>query len=311
MVARKTTADFVKSAKERHGDRYDYSLSEYSASESKVRIVCREHGPFLQKPRSHCRGDGCPKCGGVYRPTQEEFIDRVKSVHGERYGYEETVYINNKSRITAECSDHGKFEMIASDFIRGYGCQYCSGKKYNTVSFIARARETHGEIYDYSRTKFIRMDKKIVVTCRDHGEFEQEASSHARGAGCPSCAGYGYKRTEPAYLYCLKSKDCAFLKVGITADIKTRMVKLANATPFEFTLHRKIFTDGGMAHDKEMEIQSRFMSAGLSGFDGCTEWLRYDEDIVSIFEQSPSVVFRAEAWLPLASTQKHQPLLPC
>lgn len=300
MVARKTTADFVKSAKDRHGDRYDYSASVYAGSETKVSILCRQHGQFTQKPRSHCNGAGCPQCGGVYRPSNEEFIERLRSVHGDRYDYSKTVYSRSLDKVSATCREHGDFELYASDFVTGYGCQFCSGKKYNTISFVARARETHGDIYDYSKTEFVRMDKKVVVTCRDHGDFVQEANSHARGAGCPSCAGYGYKRTEPAYIYCLKSKDCAFLKVGITADIKTRMVKLANATPFEFTLHRKIFTDGGMAHDKEMEIQSKFMSAGLSGFDGCTEWLRYDEDIVSIFELSPSVVFRAEAWQPLA-----------
>lgn len=295
MVARKTTADFVRSAKEKHGDRYDYSFSAYESSESKIRIDCREHGPFFQIPRSHCGGAGCSKCGGTHRPTNEEFMERLKGVHGDRYDYRLTSYGRNHEKVSAECLLHGEFEIIASDFLNGYGCQYCSGKKYNTISFVARARETHGDTYDYSKTEFVRMDKKITVTCMDHGDFVQEANSHARGAGCPSCANYGYKRTEPAYLYCLKSDDDAFLKVGITADIKTRMVKLANSTPFPFTLDRKIFMDGGLAHDKEMEIHSRFMSAGLSGFDGCTEWLRYDDDIVSIFELSPSVVYRAEA----------------
>lgn len=307
MVAKKTTDDFVRSAKEMHGDRYDYSESVYSGSEAKVSILCRLHGKFTQKPRSHFNGAGCPQCGGVYRPTQEEFIERIKSVHGERYDYAKTIYSRSLDKVSATCREHGDFELYASDFVSGYGCQFCSGKKYNTISFIARAREMHGDAYDYSKTEFVRMDKKVFVTCRDHGDFVQEANSHARGAGCPSCAGYGYKRTEPAYLYCLKSEDSAFIKVGITADIKTRMVKLANATPFPFKMEHKIFMNGGLAHDKEMEIHSRFMSAGLSGFDGCTEWLRYDDDIVSIFESSPSVVCRAEA----IQVRRAQPPLPC
>lgn len=307
MVAKKTTDDFIRSAKERHGERYDYSLSEYSASETNVRIDCKEHGPFFQKPRLHCRGAGCPACGGVYRPTQDQFIDRIRAVHGDRYDYTKTVYSKSNEKVSASCRKHGDFDLYASDFIKGYGCQFCSGKKYNTVSFVARANEVHGNYYDYSKTEFVRMDKKVTITCRDHGDFVQEANSHARGAGCPSCAGYGYKRTEPAYLYCLKSEDGAFLKVGITADIKTRMSKLTGATPFEFNLEHKIFTNGGMAHDKEMEIHSKFMSAGLSGFDGCTEWLRYDEDIVSIFQTSPSAVFRVEAFQSLQAPQPQQP----
>ncbi len=303
MVARKTIDDFVKSATGTHGDRYDYSESVYAGSEIDIRIICREHGYFMQQPRRHCQGSGCPQCGGVYRPTNDEFIARLKLVHGDRYDYSKTIYSRSSGKVSATCRDHGDFELYASDFLRGYGCQFCSGKKYNTGSFIERAKKIHGDSYDYTKTRFVRMDKKITVTCRDHGDFVQEANSHAKGSGCPSCAGYGYKRTEPAYLYCLKSNDGAFLKVGITADIKTRMVKLANATPFEFTLDHKIFTEGGMAHDKEMEIHSRFMSAGLSGFDGCTEWLRYDDDIVSIFQTSPSAVFRAEAFQSLPPAQ--------
>lgn len=45
-----------------HGDRYDYSLVEYTYSKTKVIVLCGEHGEFLITPNAHKRGDGCAKC---------------------------------------------------------------------------------------------------------------------------------------------------------------------------------------------------------------------------------------------------------
>jgi len=59
--------------------------------------------------------------------------------------------------------------------------------------FLHRARETHGERYDYSQSEEhytgFKGDK-IPIVCQEHGVFEQSPSNHARrGNGCPICAG--------------------------------------------------------------------------------------------------------------------------
>lgn len=41
---------------------YDYSKVEYKNNNTKIDIICKKHGSFLQTPKSHLRGDGCPKC---------------------------------------------------------------------------------------------------------------------------------------------------------------------------------------------------------------------------------------------------------
>lgn len=55
--------EFIEKARKIHGDKYDYSLVDYSRSIDKVKIVCPIHGVFLQKPNYHLDGCGCPKCG--------------------------------------------------------------------------------------------------------------------------------------------------------------------------------------------------------------------------------------------------------
>lgn len=60
-------AAFLKKAKILHGDRYDYSLVEYKNSNSKIKIICADHGVFEQSPATHIDesrgGKGCPTCG--------------------------------------------------------------------------------------------------------------------------------------------------------------------------------------------------------------------------------------------------------
>ncbi len=62
-MAKLTTEEFIKKAREVHGDRYDYSKVVYVSSKEKITIICPEHGEFLQSPQKHLSGQGCPNCG--------------------------------------------------------------------------------------------------------------------------------------------------------------------------------------------------------------------------------------------------------
>ncbi len=64
-MAKLTTEEFIKRAREVHGDRYDYSKVEYVGNKVKVCILCREHGEFWQIPSNHLRGNGCPRCAKI------------------------------------------------------------------------------------------------------------------------------------------------------------------------------------------------------------------------------------------------------
>lgn len=57
-----TVDDFILRAKKCHGDKYDYSQVIYKNANTKVTIICPEHGTFEQTPSHHYNGQGCPKC---------------------------------------------------------------------------------------------------------------------------------------------------------------------------------------------------------------------------------------------------------
>lgn len=70
----KTTEQFITDAKRVHGDKFDYSKTEYEHSHKHVTIICKEHGEFEQLPNNHLDGRGCPICGQIF--SQNNFISK-------------------------------------------------------------------------------------------------------------------------------------------------------------------------------------------------------------------------------------------
>lgn len=56
------------------------------------------------------------------------------------------------------------------------------------ISFIEKARNIHGDKYDYSKVEYINYTTKVCIICPEHGEFHQTPTMHLRGYGCPKCA---------------------------------------------------------------------------------------------------------------------------
>ena len=187
-VKKLTTDDFIKRAKEVHGDKYDYSKVEYKNARSKVCIICPEHGEFWQEPRHHLDGKGCPSCKRVKKLTTDDFIKRAKEVHGDKYDYSKVDYKNNKSKVCIICPEHGEFWQEASSHLSGNGCPKCNGGTFlSQHEFIEKAKKVHNNFYDYSKVEYKNARSKVCIICPRHGEFWQEASSHLSGKGCPKC----------------------------------------------------------------------------------------------------------------------------
>ena len=193
--------DFIKKARSKHGDKYDYSKVNYVNNATKVCIICPDHGEFYQTPHSHTQGRCCPKCGGKYVPTTEEWIASAREVHGDKYYYSKVEYVNGKKKVCIICPDHGKFWQTPNAHPKGCGCPKCS-RKYvpTTEEWITFARKKHGNKYDYTKVKYVGALKKVCIICPDHGEFWQTPNSHTIGAGCPKCNLSHLERSVMNYL---------------------------------------------------------------------------------------------------------------
>ncbi len=185
-----TNESFIEKAKSVHGDKYDYSKINYKNNDTKVCIVCPIHGEFWQSPHMHLFGQGCPKCYGNERKTTKEFIEECNKIHGDRYDYSKTVYKNAYSNIIITCPIHGDFTQVARVHLQGHGCPECNGKrKYDKEYFIKKAKEIHGDKYDYSLINTIKNNREpLPILCRKHGVFYQTIDNHLnQSQGCPNC----------------------------------------------------------------------------------------------------------------------------
>jgi len=203
MVRKSTKAEFIAKARAVHGDRYDYSDSEYVGSAAKIIIRCSEHGEFEQIARNHLTGFGCLKCGqskaGQYHKKDTNlFIAEARGVHGDAYDYGKTVYRGAREKLVVTCPKHGDFEQVAFVHLRatpGEACLACSyenrGERQQLTlhEFLQKALELHGEKYDYSRLTevFAGANKMVPIVCPVHGDFEQLPINHLLGKGCSKC----------------------------------------------------------------------------------------------------------------------------
>ena len=189
---------FIEKAKEIHGDKYDYSKVNYVKCTEKVCIICPKHGEFYLEPIKHISKGrtnrrGCPYCGEENRrkhtrKNNEWFIENAKKIHGEKYDYSKVDYKRTNEKICIICPEHGEFWQTPNQHLSGHGCPVCGGNaKLDTEEFIRRAKEIHGDKYDYSKVNFVSTNKKVCIICPKHGEFWQFANGHLTGRGCPHC----------------------------------------------------------------------------------------------------------------------------
>ncbi len=209
----KTTEDIIREAKMVHGDKYDYSETVYKDAKTPLTIIChkkdkygKEHGRFLQVSTSHLSGCGCPKCSNPNaNMTTAEFIDKARAVHSDKYDYSKVEYVDLKTKVCIICKEHGEFWQTPDKHLMGRGCHKCGGsKKMTTEEFVAKAKEVHGEKYDYTKVEYVNAKTNVCIVCPDHGKFWQTAGSHLSGQGCPIC-NHGF--TKSYILSLIKETD--------------------------------------------------------------------------------------------------------
>ncbi len=193
---KKTTDDFITEAKMVHGDEFDYSQVVYKNNKTSVILTCKQGHTTSVIPQNHLNGTKCSVCSGNYKWSQEEFVNKCAEVHNGFYTYEKTKYVGASDKVIITCQIHGDFVQQAHMHYSGQGCPKCKGHNKTTEEFVTEARRVHGGTYDYSKSVYVGSKRKLMITCREHGDFQQSPNSHLRGRGCPVCSGNRPHTTE-------------------------------------------------------------------------------------------------------------------
>ena len=210
-----STEEFIKKAITVHGDVYDYSKTDLEKRDENGRVIitCRVHGDFLQTPSSHLAGCGCKMCSAIKEKkyTTETFIEEARKIHGDKYDYSKVIYDGCDKNVIIICPKHGEFSIRAGNLLYGIGCKKCGVEKRSEErfsskeEFIKKAKDVHGDKYDYSKVEYVDSKTKVCIICPDHGEFWQTPNDHiSNGHGCRKCGNNLSKGENEIYSF-LKS----------------------------------------------------------------------------------------------------------
>ena len=170
-------------------------LGEYVNSRTKIKCRCKiDDYEFEMTPNSLLSGQGCPKCVGKNKTT-EEFINEIKEINDNIEILGE--YVNSKTKIKCRCKLDGyEWETIPNSLLNGYGCPKCSSKvRKNTEYFINELREINNDIEILG--EYVNSRTKIKCKCKLDGyEWKARPNSLLMGTGCPKCYGNANKTTE-------------------------------------------------------------------------------------------------------------------
>ena len=201
--------EFVERASKIHNNKYIYDKTKYINSETKLPILCFDHGTFWMTPMNHLLGQGCPKCSGRGLNTNE-IVSMFRKRHGDKYDYSKVIYSKMHEKLCIICPKHGEFFQTPSKHLLGQKCPKCAiemraeEKNIGNEEFIRRAREIYGDKYIYADTKYTKMEEKVKVICPKHGEFWQKPYDHLHGHGCPKCGLIMSKGENEIYEYVCK-----------------------------------------------------------------------------------------------------------
>lgn len=140
------------------------------------------------------------------------FIEQSIIIHGGRYDYTNTDYINFTTKVEIICKEHGSFFQRPLDHLKKMNCKKCSVKSSNrkrtSKNWKSDFIKIHGDKYDYDKVDYKNSSTKIEIICKEHGSFFQLPHSHKSGTGCKKC---GIKKTTIIKDYTKVIKD--FIKI--------------------------------------------------------------------------------------------------
>lgn len=124
----------------------------------------------------------------------ESFVDKARLVHGDRYDYSRVKYVDSLSKVFIGCHEHGWFEQVPAEHLRGKGCIKCGQiecgvkqKKKVSDELVERCVKIHGGKYCYDKVVYVNSHHPIIVTCKRHGDFVTRPYRILNGCGCPKC----------------------------------------------------------------------------------------------------------------------------
>ena len=183
---------FIEKGIIKFGDRFDYSEVKYIDCETPVNIIDKESNNemFSIKPSSFLQSvHGRPDKIGM---TTEEFIERARKLHGDKYDYSKVNYKATHERVCIICPIHGEFLQMAHDHLKasrgGCGCPKCANMvsklEENVIDRLTKENikfkkeYTNEKIFGKMRGDFFIKSYNVMIECQGRQHFEESNTLH-------------------------------------------------------------------------------------------------------------------------------------
>ncbi len=209
IMQKKTTEEFINEARTVHGNKYDYSKSDYTGVFNKLIIICPVHGEFEQTPHNHLKC-GCIKCArenlGLLKnkKAKDAFIEKAKEKTNGKYDFSEAHYVNAKTKVKVIChnkdrcgNEHGPFYITPSNLFSLYGCPKCGCESLSLQGRLSLEEyqksidEKYGEgLYTVDEESYNSNPYEVKIYCNAHNKYFLVSTRNFPRATvyrCPDC----------------------------------------------------------------------------------------------------------------------------
>jgi hypothetical protein len=147
---------------DKYGEKFIILFDEYVNYTTPITFICKDCGYKTKRTPSSCINGNykdCKQCKikeNAFNKTKtnEEFIKEAKLLHGDKYDYSKTNYINSSQKVDILCKECNKYFTIeANSHLQGHGCpNHLTNKSQDEINIVNYIKEIYkGEIQTNQR----------------------------------------------------------------------------------------------------------------------------------------------------------------
>ena len=209
---------------------------------------------WYARPGNILSNKGCPKCAGVIKRSQEEYIEKLSSINPDIDALDE--YANAHTPILHKCKKHNIiWKTSPASVLQGCGCIECSKEKLS-----AKNKKSHDQYVEELKKinpnivvsdNYVNSWTPILHKCLvDNNEWYAAPVRILYGNGCPKCNKSNESKGEREIRLWLDGQHIIYETQKSFKDCRD-----IRPLPFDFYLPRynKIIEYDGEQHFKSVE----------------------------------------------------------
>ena len=191
----KNSEKVMEAIKEKYKDTLDFSNSVYKGIDINIEYICKYHGVQHSQPSNLLKGVyGCPQCAWeALKLTKEEFIQKAKEIHKDKYRYDMVNYINSTIPVQIYCNECQEYfwQTPSAHIYNKQGHEKCCGHHIRTKEeFLKECEERYSSVFDFSFVQYKDMSTPVEIVCKTCGNHFWRLPADLLGKknwGCPYC----------------------------------------------------------------------------------------------------------------------------